>query len=96
MDLVTAKRATRCIIRTYNIKLSNKKKLTRASNNVSYTITNINVTYSTLNAQKMNKRVALVDRGAKGGIAGSDTRVINTHPTKASTTIVYLIYQSLL
>ena len=67
--------------RTCKIKFSHHKKLNKGSNNNVYTMNNTNVTYSTLNAQQRNKRGTLVDRGANGGIAGSDTCIINTHLT---------------
>ena len=68
--------------RTCKVKFSNHKKVNKSSNNALYNIKNTNVTYSTLNAQQRNKKGALVDRGANGGIADSDTRIINTHPTR--------------
>lgn len=67
--------------RTCKIKLSDHNKEKPPSKPV-YNINTFNVTYSTLNAQQRNKKGALVDRGANGGVAGNDTRIINTHPTR--------------
>ena len=48
---------------------------------VIYSVNITNVTY-VLSQTQQQKCGALIDRGANGGIAGNDTCILNTHPTR--------------
>ena len=49
---------------------------------VTWQVNSTNVTYSTQNTGLQTRKGTLVDRGTNGGIAGSDTRIMDTHPTR--------------
>ena len=70
------------LTRVCKVQLTSITNLDQPPTNNVYYVKNTNVIYSTLNAQQRNKKGALVDRGANGGIAGSDTCIINTHPAQ--------------
>ena len=73
---------------TCKIKTANQLKMNTVDTSmcnksaVTWQVHSTNVTYSTLNAGLQTRKGALVDRGANGGIAGSDTRIMDTHPTR--------------
>ena len=76
----------------YTCKIKTANELNTQSNtldtsqcnksNVTWQVHSTNVTYSTQNAGLQTRKGALVDQGANGGIAGSDTRIMDTHPTR--------------
>ena len=67
--------------RTCNISFHHEKKNPHIEDKFTYSVNNTNVTYTVKESQQQ-KCGALIDRGANGGIAGSDTRILNTHPTR--------------
>ena len=76
----------------YTCKIKTANELNTQSNtldtsqcnksNDTWHVHSTNVTYSTQNAGLQTRKGALVDQGTNGGIAGSDTRIMDTHPTR--------------
>ena len=65
---------------TCKIKMFNDDKV-KGTENFTYNVCNTNVTY-VLSQTQQQKSGALIDRGANGRIAGSDTCIIIIHPTR--------------
>ena len=66
---------------TCKIKVFYDDNTVKEADNFTYNVCNANVTY-VLSQTQQKKCGALIDRGTNGRIAGSDTCIINMHPTR--------------